>query len=139
MPRFEAIVLAAIIGTLSGCSSDPQLSNAVSEFRAIQTEVGIAPDAVRPDPAYEAFLGRVQNNCGQVPIGSYRIVALLDTASFIDLTSRFYNGIISQQNYVDSLSGGYFTSSDSPGIRCILQQMPARGTQPPSALPPVIN
>ena len=140
MPRFETITAAAIACALAGCASDPQFSNAVGEFRTIQTEVGIAPDTVRYEATYEAFLARVEKNCNQTPVGQYSIrYILMEQAPFLDMTSRFFNGIISEQSYVDTLSAWYFTSSDSPGIRCILQQMPARGTQPPSALPPVIN
>jgi len=112
MPRIETITLAAIACALAGCASDPQLSDAVGEFRAIQTEVGIAPDAVRPDPTYEAFLGRLDKNCNQTPVGQFSIrYVLLQQAPFLDLTSRFFNGIISEQSYVDTLSGWYFTSS----------------------------
>jgi len=140
MPRIETITLAAIACALAGCASDPQLSDAVGEFRAIQTEVGIAPDAARPDPTYEAFLGRLDKNCNQTPVGQFSIrYVLLQQAPFLDLTSRFFNGIISEQSYVDTLSGWYFTSSDSPGIRCILRQLPPPASPPPLSVPPVIK
>lgn len=140
MPRIKTVTLAAIAIALAGCGSDPQLSDAVGEFRTIQTEVGIAPDTIRYEASYEAFLGRLEKNCNQTPVGQFSIrYALLQQPPFLDLTSRFFNGIISEQSYVDTLTGWYFTTSDSPGIRCILGQMPARGSQPPSVLPPVIK
>ena len=36
-------------------------------------------------------------------------------AYFLDLTSRYFNGRISRENYVDTLSSIYNTSPDSPG------------------------
>jgi len=90
-----------------------------------------APDAWRPDSPYEAFLGQVQNKCWNLDIGGREINSLLSggsdastSAAFLDLTSRYFNGRISRQNYVDALAAYYNASPDSPGIRCILDQMP---------------
>lgn len=122
-----------------GCASD-NVSEAVTEFRAVETGIGMAPDAFRPDPSYEAFLSRVQKKCRDSYVGPNSIDAtLLSDPAFLDLTSRFFNGLISQQNYVDALSGGYDARPDAPGIRCILQQMPPKSSQPPSPVPPIIG
>ena len=90
-----------------------------------------APDAWRPDSPYEAFLDQVQNKCWNLDIGGREINSLLSSQSdaatgavFLDLTSRFYNGIISQQKYIDTLTGYYNAPASSPGIRCILDQLP---------------
>jgi hypothetical protein len=140
-PPFRRVATGIVLTVaLAGCASDAQLSSAVNEFREVQTEIGIAPDAVRPDPAYETFLGRVQKNCPDARIGSHSIRwELLSDPAFLDLTSRFYNGIISRASYVDALSGSYNARSDSPGIACILQQMPSAASPPPSTVPPVIT
>ena len=105
-----------------------------------------APDAWRPDSPYEAFLNQVQNKCWNLDLGGREINSLLNDsgdaatgAYFLDLTSRYFNGRISRENYVDTLSTNYNTSPDSPGIRCILQQMPPAASPPPSTVPPVIN
>ena len=105
--------------------------------------VACAPDAWRPDSPYEAFLNQVQNKCWNLDLGGREINSLLNDsgnavtgAYFLDLTSRYFNGRISRENYVDSLSTNYNTSPDSPGIRCILQQMPP--AVPPTA-PPAIT
>jgi hypothetical protein len=105
-----------------------------------------APDAWRPDSPYEAFLNQVQNKCWNLDLGGREINSLLNDsgdaatgAYFLDLTSRYFNGRISRENYVDTLSTNYNTSPDSPGIRCILQQMPPPASPPPLTVPPVIN
>ena len=105
-----------------------------------------APDAWRPDSPYEAFLNQVQNKCWNLDLGGREINSLLNDsgdaatgAYFLDLTSRFFNGRISRENYVDTLSTNYNTFPDSPGVRCILQQMPPAASPSPSNVPPVIN
>ncbi len=123
-----AAISAALPLVLAACANgtqDPELTNVIDEARRVQTEIGIAPDAARPDPAYEGFLDKVQKNCPLARIGSHSIRwELLQDPSFLDLTSRFYNGIISQQKYIDTLTGYYNAPASSPGIRCILDQLP---------------
>ena len=123
-----------------GCTSN-NFSQAVNEFRADEISIGMAPDAFRSDPSYEAYLGRVQKNCGDLNIGPYNIYdhLMLSDPAFLDMTSRFFNGIISQQSYVDALSGSYDARSDSAGIRCVLQQMPPKSSESPSPAPPIIG
>jgi hypothetical protein len=102
---------------------------------------GCAPDAVRPERPYDAFLDRVQNNCGNLRLGPAFITTLLrqQDAYFLDLTSRFFNGLVSEQNFVEALESFYNAPPGSPSIRCILQQMPAPGSPPPLSAPPVIR
>ena len=101
-----------------------------------------APDAWRPDSPYEAFLDQVQQKCWNLDIGSQEINSLLSGSGanssgdyFIDLTSRMFNGQISVDNYVDTLTAFYNTKPDSPGIRCVLAQMPDN----PQRLAPLIK
>lgn len=137
--RSVIITLVTLPFILSGCAADSSMSSAITEVRKVETGIGMAPDAFRPDPGYEAFLDRIQKNCREVYVGPNSINgALLSDPAFLDLTSRFFNRIISQQSYVDALSGGYDARSDSPGIRCILGQMPPESSLPPSTVPPVI-
>jgi hypothetical protein len=102
---------------------------------------GCAPDAIRPERPYDALLDRVQKNCGNLRLGPEFITTLLRQQDpyFLDLTSRFFNGLVSQQGFVDALESFYNTSADSPSIRCILEQMPAPGSPPPLSVPPVIR
>jgi len=102
---------------------------------------GCAPDAVRPERPYDAFLDRVQNNCGNLRLGPAFITTLLRQQDpyFLDLTSRFFNGLVSEQNFVEALESFYNAPPGSPSIRCIVQQMPAPGSPPPLSAPPVIR
>ncbi len=102
-----------------------------------------APDAWRPDSPYEAFLNQVQNKCWNLDLGTHEINGLLsgenDATSastyFLDLTSRFFNGRITEDNYVGALSTFFNTKPYSPAINCILAQMPAN----PQQLAPLIK
>ena len=102
---------------------------------------GCAPDAILPERPYDAFLDRVQNHCGNLRLGPAFIDTLLrqQDAYFLDLTSRYFNGKVSRQNFVDALESFYNAPADSPSIRCILQQMPAPGAPPPLSAPPAIR
>jgi hypothetical protein len=95
-----------------------------------------APDAWRPDDPFEAFLDQVQNKCGEMRIGSRSIGGdLLQDPDpyFLDVTSRYYHRKISGQNYAEALAGSFGTTSDSPGILCVLNlkrdkdPLPAQG------------
>jgi hypothetical protein len=84
-----------------------------------------APDAWRPDKPYDVFLDRVQKECGEQRIGNRSIGwDLLQTSNpnayFLDLTSRFYHGEISETSYADALAGSFGGASAAPGILCIL-------------------
>jgi hypothetical protein len=104
-----------------------------------------APDAWRPESPYDGFIDQVQKKCFDQPIGRKTIGPDLlpysgqpDTA-FLDETSRFYNGKIRQDAYVNWLVGFYGARPDSPGITCILGLMPPRALdplQPPDIVPP---
>jgi hypothetical protein len=102
---------------------------------------GCAPDAVRPERPYDAFLDRVQNNCGNLRLGPAFITTLLRQQDpyFLDLTSRFFNGLVSEHNFVEALESFYNAPPGSPSIRCIVQQMPAPASAPPLSAPPVIR
>ncbi len=102
---------------------------------------GCAPDAILPERPYDAFLDRVQNNCGNLRLGPAFINTLLREQDpyFLDLTSRFFNGRVSEQNFVDALESFYNAPPGSPSIGCILQQMPAPGSPPPLSVPPIIR
>ncbi|WP_291987420.1 hypothetical protein [Candidatus Accumulibacter sp. ACC007] len=104
------------------------LASAVLAVFALLSVSACAPDAWRSDDPYEAFLTRVQNKCLYERIGRMEINAdSLQDPYFLDLTSRFYNGRIPQAAFVANLQGAYDAQPDSPGVRCLLGQMPQRG------------
>jgi hypothetical protein len=86
-----------------------------------------APDAWKANPTYGTFLNKVQQVCGNKNIGEATVNDLLNqdsptySAYFVDLTSRYDLGKISQQDYVNgvmSVGGG----SESEGLKCIVAQ-----------------
>jgi hypothetical protein len=86
-----------------------------------------APDAWTGNPTYDTFLNKVQRVCGNKNIGGATVNDLLNqdssmySAFFVDLTSRYDLGKISQQDYVSgvmSVGGG----SESEGLKCIVAQ-----------------
>jgi hypothetical protein len=104
------------------------------------TLAACAPDAWRPDSPYDAFLDQIRIKCWDTRLGSTTIPelmpdALTTDAYFMDVTSRFYNGQISRENYIGALEGSYAARPDSTGIQCILAQMPQK--TPLSAPPPL--
>lgn len=90
--------------------------------------VGCAQDAWKPNPNMSAFLNKVEQNCGTARIGELTISQLMSPASsqssayFVDLTSRFDTGRISEEEYVLGVSSTFNTVRDSAGIRCVLAQ-----------------
>jgi hypothetical protein len=86
-----------------------------------------APDAWKANPAYDSFLNKVQQACGNKSIGEATVNDLMNqdastySAYFVDLTSRYDLGKISQQDYVAgvmSVGGG----RESEGLKCIVAQ-----------------
>lgn len=95
-----------------------------------------APDAWHADSAFDAFLDKVRVNCWKTSIGSVSIAELMPDAVttdayFMDLSSRFYHGQTSRADYVAALEGTYMARPGSPGIACVLAQMPPGKDAPP--------
>lgn len=100
---------------------------------------GCAGDAWRAESSYDAYLDRVQKNCRGIRIGGRLIdQPLLNDPYFLDITSRFFNGRVPEPEFVDALTAYYNARDDSPGIRCLLQQVPVPNSPPPMSMPPVI-
>jgi opacity protein-like surface antigen len=87
-----------------------------------------AQDAWKPNPNFSAFLNQVERNCGTSRIGELTVSQLMNPGSaqssayFIDMTSRFDLGRISEEDYVLGVSSTFNTVRNSAGIRCILAQ-----------------
>jgi hypothetical protein len=93
-----------------------------------------APDAWRSDPQYDNFINQVETRCKGLRIGSviiYPNAGYDQYPYFLDITSRFYNGKISRDDYVTNISGAFNAPSDAPGIVCILGLMPANNAAAP--------
>ncbi len=89
---------------------------------------GCAPDAWKPNPTYDAFLNKVDKNCGTMRIGEASISQLMNPGSnlysayFVDMTSRFETGRISTEAYMEGIASTFTTILDTAGIRCIIAQ-----------------
>ena len=89
---------------------------------------GCAQDAWKPNPNFSAFLNKVERNCGTSRIGELTVSQLLNPGSaqssayFLDMTSRFDQGRISEEDYVLGVSSTFNTVHNSAGVRCILAQ-----------------
>jgi hypothetical protein len=89
---------------------------------------GCAQDAWKPNPNFSPFLNKVERNCGTSRIGELTVNQLLNPGSaqssayFLDMTSRFDQGRISEEDYVLGVSSTFNTVHNSAGVRCILAQ-----------------
>ena len=112
--------------------SDPNALSTAARWLAATALVplaltGCAQDAWRPNPNFSAFLNKVEQNCGTARIGELTVSQLMgqsaqSSAYFLDLTSRFDLGRISEEEYVLGVSSTFNTTRNSAGIRCILDQ-----------------
>lgn len=112
LPRTIARLLAAgaVVVTVAGCGQNL-----------------IAPDSVVEGAGAEAFLDRIDKQCGQLHLGVRTINYVLnfsdEDAYFIDITSKLYYGKISRSAYADDINGNYVTGGNQPAIDCILSQL----------------
>ena len=90
--------------------------------------VACAPDAWKPNPNFSAFLNQVERVCGTTRIGELTVSQLMNPGSslysayFVDMTSRYDLGRISEQDYVIGVSQTFTTVPESAGMRCIIAQ-----------------
>lgn len=87
---------------------------------------GCAPDAWRPDPAYEAFLDKVDRECPYFRIGtSVDSRELFQDAQFLDPTSRLFHGVVGVADWKRTMQETYTARPDDPGMACLLSKLPA--------------
>lgn len=87
---------------------------------------GFARDALVEDPGADAFLNRIQQNCGKLSVGNQPLNWLLSTASndvtFVDMTSKYFLGQFSAKDYTDGINAFYPTGTNQPALDCIFKQ-----------------
>jgi len=104
--------IVAFLGTLvlAGCGGDPVLSDRLVE-----------------DKGAEAYLDRVEKNCGNMYVGSQQIRYLLgvsnDDAYFLDETSKLYFGRVDQKTYASNIHAFYLSGTNQSTLDCIFQQL----------------
>ena len=110
--RPNVLALMAVVGTLvlAGCSGNPALSDRVVENKGA-----------------EAFLDRIEKNCGSLYVGSNQIRDLLGVSSddtyFIDATSKLYFGKVDKQGYAGDINAFYPADRNKKALDCIFQQL----------------
>lgn len=112
------LLVAVLTLALSGCGAD-----------------GFSRDAVIESSASDAFLDRVQRNCGTLTLGEESLAGLLnpneddasfedssDSITFLDATSKLYLGQFSRQDYADFVDSA-FMGNNQAALSCIYGQL----------------
>jgi len=102
----------ALVGgvVLAGCGTDPAVSDRLVENKGA-----------------EAFLNKIEKNCGTLYVGSNQIRDLLGVSSddsyFIDVTSKLYFGKVGKDGYANDINAFYPTNRNQKALDCIFQQL----------------
>jgi hypothetical protein len=106
--RATAILLLAggVAATLAGCGAG-----------------GFAQES----PGADAFLDRVQTNCGKFSVGHQPIGWLLSDSStdttFVDATTKLFSGQFSRSDYQDYLASFYPGGTSQATVDCSYNQL----------------
>jgi hypothetical protein len=104
--------VGALVGTtaLTGCAGDPALSDRFVENKGA-----------------EAFLDRIEQNCGTLSVGNQQLKYLLsvnsDDTYFVDETSKLYFGRVEKDAYSTDINAFYPTGTNQAALDCIFQQL----------------
>lgn len=83
----------------------------------------VAPEG----PESNAFLNRVDANCGRLNIGNQPIDYLLDMNSndtyFIDEASKLSAGMVDKATFANDINSFYPTGSNGAALECIFAQL----------------
>lgn len=78
-------------------------------------------------PESNAFLNKVQANCGKLSVGHQTIGWLLSSNSadttFVDATTKLYSGQFSQSDYASYINSFYPTGTNESALDCIFDQL----------------
>jgi hypothetical protein len=106
------LFLGALIGVaaLAGCTANPMLSDRLEENKGA-----------------EAFLDRIEKNCGKLSLGSQPVGYLLSENSndtyFIDESSKLYFGRVDRKTYSADIESFYPGGADQQVLDCIFRQL----------------
>lgn len=110
--RWRAALLPIVLAwlVLPGCGTD-----------------GFARDSVIENQGAEAFLDRIQSNCGKLSVGNQQLDWMLsqdtDDTVFVDITSKYYFGQIDAKQYRSNIEAFYPTGTNQPALDCIDAQL----------------
>ncbi len=89
-----------------------------------------APDAIRRDRDFEAWLRDVRTDCQRAAIGTTTVGGLLNSTgsregnNFLNQTSRLYAGNITREQWTASIVSFLRGRPTDPGIQCVLERLP---------------
>ncbi len=89
-----------------------------------------APDALRRNPEFEAWLGGVREACHGARIGKYTVGGLLQSTGsregghFLNQTSRLYAGRIDPDEWTRNVTAFILGRPGDPGVQCVLERLP---------------
>ncbi|MCF7989160.1 MAG: hypothetical protein K9M02_01830 [Thiohalocapsa sp.] len=102
----NTLIVAALLTALGGCGGDL-----------------VAPEG----PQTNAFLNKVDANCGKLTVGAQPIGYLLGANSndtyFIDETSKLAAGRIDQSTYASDINAFYPAGDNASALTCIFAQL----------------
>jgi hypothetical protein len=106
------LFLGALVGALAlaGCGGNAALSDRLVE-----------------DKGAEAFLDRIEQNCGTLSVGNQQLKYLLEVNSddtyFVDETSKLYFGRVGKDAYATDIDAFYPGGTNQPALDCIFAQL----------------
>lgn len=113
-PHRTRLLLAALAATLSGCTSNGQVTDPLAS---------LGNPFARPTEA--GFLELVDANCSQKSIGDTTVGALIgQNTAFDEWTSALYNGDISNDEFMNQVLLEYpAPDANVPATGCIMDQL----------------
>jgi hypothetical protein len=119
-PRYQSMrrhmrnrpFLMTLLGAsaLAGCAGNPAISDRLVE-----------------DPGAQAFLDKVEQNCGTLSVGGQQLKYLLSISSddtyFIDESSKLYFGRVDRATYASDIEAFYPGGDSQAALDCIFEQL----------------
>jgi hypothetical protein len=89
-------------------------------------------DLIAPEgPTSNAFLQRIDSNCGRLSLGNQPLNYLLDMESddsaFIDEASKLAAGLVDQETFASDINAFYPTGNNGAALTCIFAQLEPEG------------
>jgi hypothetical protein len=87
----------------------------------------VLSDRLVEDPGAEAFLDRIEQQCGGLSLGNQQLRYLLsadsDDTYFVDATSKLYLGGVDRASYASGIDSFYPSGRNQEALQCIFAQL----------------
>ena len=96
---------------------------------ALALVAGCAPDAIRKDSTFNAWIDDVRTVCYRALIGPITVGNLLSSTGsreggyFFNQTSRLYAGQLTAQQWTSGVTAFISGKPSDPGVQCVLNQL----------------